>query len=111
MFILQPILPSRPAGLRARLQRRVRRGFTLVEVMIATMVFTMGILGVYAMMIKSYQLVTLSRHRDNARAPRNEDRDRHQHCADGQRDQQRPQAWEHLVAQGFEEGEAEEVAQ
>ena len=36
--------------------------------MIATMVFTMGILGVYAMMIKSYQLVTLARHRDNARA-------------------------------------------
>ena len=28
----------------------------------------MGILGVYAMMIKSYELVTLSRHRDNARA-------------------------------------------
>jgi Tfp pilus assembly protein PilV len=36
--------------------------------MIATLVFTMGILGVYAMMIKSYELVTLSRHRDNARA-------------------------------------------
>ena len=36
--------------------------------MIATAVFTMGILGVYAMMIKSYELVTLSRHRDNARA-------------------------------------------
>ncbi len=50
------------------MKRRVQRGFTLVEVMIATMVFTMGILGVYAMMIKSYELVTLSRHRDNARA-------------------------------------------
>ena len=36
--------------------------------MIATMVFTMGILGVYMMMLKSYELVTLARHRDNARA-------------------------------------------
>jgi len=52
----------------SRFRRRVQRGFTLVETMIATMVFTMGILGVYAMMIKSYQLVTLARHRDNARA-------------------------------------------
>ena len=50
------------------MKRRVQRGFTLVEVMIATMVFCMGILGVYAMMIKSYELVTLARHRDNARA-------------------------------------------
>jgi len=40
----------------------------LAEVMIATTVFTMGILGVYAMMIKSYHLITLARHRDNARA-------------------------------------------
>ena len=69
MLILQPIVPHRPAGLHSRLQRRARRrAFTLVEVMIATFVFTMGILGVYAMMIKSYQMVTLSRHRDNARA-------------------------------------------
>lgn len=52
----------------ARLRRRTQRGFTLVETMIATMVFTMGILGVYAMMLKSYELVTLSRHRDNGRA-------------------------------------------
>ena len=59
---------THPGEFRARLRRRVQRGFTLVEVMIATMVFTMGILGVYAMMIKSYELVTLSRHRDNARA-------------------------------------------
>jgi len=50
------------------LTRRSRRAFTLVEVMIATFVFTMGILGVYAMMLKSYELVTLARHRDNARA-------------------------------------------
>jgi prepilin-type N-terminal cleavage/methylation domain-containing protein len=56
------------AGHFSRPRRHARRGFTLVEVMIATMVFTMGILGVYAMMLKSYELVTLSRHRDNARA-------------------------------------------
>jgi hypothetical protein len=36
--------------------------------MIATAVFTMGILGVYMMMLKSYELVTLARHRDNGRA-------------------------------------------
>jgi hypothetical protein len=36
--------------------------------MIATLVFAMGILGVYAMMIKSYELVALARHRDNGRA-------------------------------------------
>ena len=64
----RPIAPNRPAGLCSRLRRRAQRGFTLVEVMIATMVFTMGILGVYAMMIKSYELVTLARHRDNSRA-------------------------------------------
>jgi prepilin-type N-terminal cleavage/methylation domain-containing protein len=45
-----------------------QRGYTLVETMIATLVFSMGILGVYAMMLKSYELVTLSRHRDNGRA-------------------------------------------
>jgi prepilin-type N-terminal cleavage/methylation domain-containing protein len=47
---------------------RSRRAFTLAEVMMATVVFTIGILGVYAMMLKSYELVTLARHRDNARA-------------------------------------------
>ena len=64
----RPYAPKRPARFCARMQRRAQRAFTLVEVMIATMVFCMGILGVYAMMIKSYELVTLSRHRDNARA-------------------------------------------
>lgn len=59
---------NRPAGLCSRIRRQVQRGFTLVEVMIATTVFTMGILGVYAMMLKSYELVTLARHRDNGRA-------------------------------------------
>ena len=64
----RPIALKRPAGLCARLRRQAQRGFTLVEVMIATTVFTMGILGVYAMMLKSYELVTLARHRDNGRA-------------------------------------------
>ena len=63
-----PLAPPDAAGLRSRLRRHVQRGFTLAEVMMATVVFTMGILGVYAMMLKSYELVTLSRHRDNARA-------------------------------------------
>lgn len=63
-----PTALNRPGGFRPRMRRGASRGFTLAEVMIATMVFTMGILGVYAMMIKSYELVTLARHRDNARA-------------------------------------------
>lgn len=63
-----PVFPVSAPGICPRLRRRLRRGFTLVEVMIATAVFTVGILGVYAMMIKSYQLVTMSRHRDNGRA-------------------------------------------
>lgn len=53
---------------RSRLGFRSRKGLTLVETMMATMVFTMGMLGVYMMLVKSYQLVTLCRHRDNARA-------------------------------------------
>jgi prepilin-type N-terminal cleavage/methylation domain-containing protein len=58
--------PTRRPG--ATLRRGLRRGFTLVEAMIATLVFALGILGVYAMMIKSYELVALARHRDNGRA-------------------------------------------
>ena len=68
MFNLRSTKLRPPAGRLSWLQRRTQRAFTLVEVMIATAVFTMGILGVYAMMIKSYELVTLARHRDNARA-------------------------------------------
>lgn len=45
-----------------------RRGLTLVEAMIATAVFALGMLGVYMMLVKSYELVKLCRHRDNARA-------------------------------------------
>lgn len=67
-MLTRPTASHRPSGLRARFRRRAQRAFTLAEVMMATVVFTMGILGVYAMMIKSYELVTLSRHRDNARA-------------------------------------------
>lgn len=63
-----PTAKHRTDGPCTRLRRHARRGFTLVETMIATLVFCMGILGVYAMMLKSYELVTLSRHRDNARA-------------------------------------------
>ena len=62
-------IPShRPDGFVSRLRRRANRGMTLAETMIATLVFSMGILGVYAMMLKSYELVTLARHRDNGRA-------------------------------------------
>lgn len=62
-----PSIAEKPSG-RLALRLRARRGFTLVESMIATAVFTVGILGVYAMMLKSYEMITLSRHRDNARA-------------------------------------------
>ncbi len=47
--------------------RRRRRGFTLVEAMVATTVFTMVTLGVYSMLIRSYQLAALTRCRDDAR--------------------------------------------
>jgi prepilin-type N-terminal cleavage/methylation domain-containing protein len=47
---------------------RSRRAFTLVEVMAATIIFAGSILGVYAMMIRSYEMVTMARHRDNGRA-------------------------------------------
>lgn len=45
-----------------------RRAFTLVEVMGATVIFTIAILGVYQVMLRSYEMVTMARHRDNARA-------------------------------------------
>jgi hypothetical protein len=68
MSQFHPIPPHRPDGYVSRLRRRANRGMTLAETMIATLVFSMGILGVYAMMLKSYELVTLARHRDNGRA-------------------------------------------
>lgn len=45
-----------------------RRGFTLVEAMVATMVFMMVILGVYSAIIKAYQISQLTRYNDQARA-------------------------------------------
>ncbi len=55
-------------GLISRLKFRSQRAMTLAEVMMATFVFTLGMLGVYMMLVKSYQMVNLARHRDNARA-------------------------------------------
>jgi type II secretory pathway pseudopilin PulG len=43
-------------------------GFTLVEVMLAAMVFIVAGLGVFTIMIKAYQVVTLARYHDDARA-------------------------------------------
>ena len=71
--LMSPRIASGPAArsatsgmLSARM--RSRRAFTLVEVMGATIIFTLAILGVYGMMIRSYEMVTMARHRDNARA-------------------------------------------
>ena len=49
-------------------RRRKLGGFTLIEAMMSTMVFTLVALGVYTMLIKSYQMIALSRCRDEARA-------------------------------------------
>jgi len=48
--------------------RRIRRGFTLVEVMVAATIVAAAALGIYAMLIKSYQVMALGRCRDQARA-------------------------------------------
>lgn len=45
-----------------------QNGFTLVEVMVAVVVFCMVTLGVYTTLIESYRLASLSRARDEARA-------------------------------------------
>ena len=45
-----------------------RRGYTLAEAMVASTVFAMIMLGVYAMLIRSYQMAALSRCRDDGRA-------------------------------------------
>lgn len=47
---------------------RSRRGFTIVETMVAATIFVMLTLGVYTMLMKSYQLIALTRVRDDARA-------------------------------------------
>ena len=66
--VAEPAPAFQPAARRAPGPDRRRRGFTLVEAMIASGVFIMVTLGVYAMLIKSYQLAALSRTRDEARA-------------------------------------------
>jgi hypothetical protein len=43
-------------------------GYTLAEAMVASTVFAMIMLGVYAMLIRSYQMAALSRCRDDGRA-------------------------------------------
>jgi type II secretory pathway pseudopilin PulG len=48
----------RPAG---------ERGFTLVEAMIATLIFVMFTLGVYGLIIQSYNMTARIRYRDDAR--------------------------------------------
>ena len=50
---------QRPAG---------ERGFTLVEAMVATLIFVMFTLGVYALVIQSYNMTARIRYRDDARA-------------------------------------------
>ncbi len=54
----------------SRTARRMssRRGFTIVETMVAATIFTMLTIGVYTMLMKSYQLIALTRVRDDARA-------------------------------------------
>jgi len=44
------------------------KGFTLMEAMVSTVIFTMVMLGVYACIIKSYKLQQISRYNDEARA-------------------------------------------
>ncbi len=60
-----------PAGARggSRLNRkRMFAAFTLVEAMVSTVIFTMCMLGVYTIEVRSYNISALTRYRDNARA-------------------------------------------
>lgn len=59
---------QRPTSSRDASRLRSRRAFTLVEAMMGATVFVMVTLGVYAILIKSYQLAALTRCRDDARA-------------------------------------------
>lgn len=59
--------PSSPASHAAR-RTSARCGFTLVETMVAATIFAMLMIGVYTMLLKSYQLIALTRVRDDARA-------------------------------------------
>jgi type II secretory pathway pseudopilin PulG len=62
-----PLRGEASPGSQPRRRRRIA-GFTLVEAMVATTIFTMLTLGVYAALIKSYQIIALARSRDQARA-------------------------------------------
>ncbi|MDB6093432.1 MAG: hypothetical protein JWM32_994 [Verrucomicrobia bacterium] len=68
MISAQPSITSINRGEISRGNFRSRKGLSMFEAMIAVLVFTMGMLGVYMMLIRSYEMVTLCRHRDNARA-------------------------------------------
>jgi type II secretory pathway pseudopilin PulG len=57
-----------PAGSRRPGKGLARRGFTLAEVMVASTIFWMVILGVYVMLVRAYQFAALARARDEARA-------------------------------------------
>lgn len=59
---------SCPPPHRAGRRLSSRRGFTLVETLVAATIFMMVTLGVYSMLLKSYQLIALTRVRDDARA-------------------------------------------
>jgi Prokaryotic N-terminal methylation motif len=45
-----------------------RRGFSLVEAMVATFIFTLTMVGIYASVMKAYQFSEISRYRDEARS-------------------------------------------
>jgi len=44
-----------------------KRGFTLVEAMIAALIFVMFTLGIYGLIIESYNMTARIRYRDDAR--------------------------------------------
>lgn len=65
-WVVSQTVPARTAASGATTKKR-SGGFTLVEVMMATLILTMVSLGIYVAMIKSYQMSALTRARDDAR--------------------------------------------
>ena len=61
-------MQPRPESPRFRCRPTRGGGFAIVEAMMATMVFSMVMLGVYAALIQSYKMAALSRCREEARA-------------------------------------------
>jgi len=59
-------LPLRRAPAARRFGRQ--SGFTLVEVMVATVIFALVMVGVYACIVRAYQFSQLTRYRDEARS-------------------------------------------